>query len=508
MVLFFTFLGKSPLYILDEVKNAQCAREMMEQGEWIVPTFNGQLRVAKPPAHYYFIQAGYRIWGIGAFGARFFSAVAGCVLIWVTYRCIAQFSNQRHALFTSLILLSSTHFLFEFRLAVPDPYLILFNVVTLYGAYGWITTGRNSWLWIAALCTGLGILTKGPVSILLPGLVILLWTAWESRWRQLFKPALLPALIIVLLVAAPWYLLVDRATDGAWTYGFFIDNNINRFSAPMEGHGGPFFMVAIFILLGLLPATVFIAEPFRRAGNFNQGSFSRFSVTVSVAYLVFYSFSGTKLPNYPMPMYPFLAYLIGAWMSGNLLSGKRVSRYPLFILATFAAAIPLAAWIALSKEPGLEGIGQIALWMMVLPIGIFFAVYLYSSRGFRPALAAIWVTYAIFHVIFFAYLYPAIYRQNPVDRSLARLENRQTIVAYKAFNPAFVFRQRGSITEYPDTASLHRQLTVRPDVLVISRMVHEAELRALGLETIWKGKDLFEHHTTVLMSRGADRPDE
>jgi 4-amino-4-deoxy-L-arabinose transferase-like glycosyltransferase len=290
-VLFFAFLGKSPLYILDEVKNAQCAREMMERGDWIVPTFNGELRVAKPPAHYYFIQAGYRIWGTGPLGARFFSALAGCILILATFRCVAQFTTRGHALFTSLILLSSTHLIFEFRLAVPDPYLILFNVLTLYGAYGWITTGRNTWLWMAALCTGLGILTKGPVSVLLPGLSILLWTGWEKRWQQLFRWAIIPALLIVLLVAVPWYLMVDRATGGAWTQGFFIDNNINRFSAPMEGHGGPFFLVAVFILLGLLPTSVFVTEPFRKPKHFLRTPFARFSLCVTIIYLLFYSFS-------------------------------------------------------------------------------------------------------------------------------------------------------------------------------------------------------------------------
>jgi 4-amino-4-deoxy-L-arabinose transferase-like glycosyltransferase len=504
MLLFFTFLGKSPIYILDEVKNAQCAREMMEKKQWIVPTFNGQLRVAKPPAHYYFIQAGYRIWGTGNFGARFFSAIAGCILIWATYRCVALFANRRYALFTSLVLLSSTHIVFEFRLAVPDPYLILFNVLTLFGGYGWMTTGRKSWLWLAAACTGLGILTKGPVSILLPGMVVLVWTAWERRWRQLLKPELIAAALIVLIVAAPWYFLVDRATSGAWTRGFFIDNNLNRFSAPMEGHGGPFFLVPVFILLGLLPATVFVAEVLRRRPLVSLNAFTRFAIVVAVVYLVFYSFSGTKLPNYPMPMYPFAAFLLGSWMSDAIDSGKKTARYPLFILAFIALAIPIAAWIALSNEPGLESTGQVSLWLLVLPAGVLYAVYLLWKKGLREALAAVCATYAFFHILFFAYLYPTVYKQNPVDRSLSLLKNRETIVAYRAFNPAFVFRQKSPIAEFSDTAALESQLVSTPDAVVISRSSHEAELRALGLETIWKGKDLFEHHTTVLMSRASD----
>jgi 4-amino-4-deoxy-L-arabinose transferase-like glycosyltransferase len=508
LLLFFSFLGKSPVYILDEVKNAQCAREMMEQDEWIVPTFNGQLRVAKPPAHYYFIRAGYGIWGIGALGARFFSAVAGLLLIISTYLFVARFSSRRHALFTSLVLLSSTHLIFEYRLAVPDPYLILFNVLTLYGAYGWMSTGQRSWLWLAAVCTGLGVLTKGPVSILLPGLAVLLWTGWENRWKQLFRWELVPALIIVLLVAAPWYLLVDRATDGAWTRGFFINNNLNRFSAPMEGHGGPFFLVALFILLGLLPASVTIAEPFRQPRALLRTPIARFAVVVSIVFLVFYSVSRTKLPNYPMPMYPFLAFLLGSWLSEAARStGKRI-RYAFAILALLTLAMPAAAWIALSKEPGVAGYRYISLWLLILPAGVITGWYLLLKKGAQTAFAVTGITYAVFHLVFFAYIYPTVYGQNPVDKSMYLVKNDAPLLAYKAFNPAFLFRRNDPIPECTDPVDLSRRLDASPGATVVSRAIYETELRQLGLETVWKGRDLFEHHTTILMQKPHARPNQ
>jgi 4-amino-4-deoxy-L-arabinose transferase-like glycosyltransferase len=59
-IAFIPGLGKTPLWIYDEVRNAECAREMYERGDWIVPTFNGGLRTLKPPLHYYFMFGGFQ----------------------------------------------------------------------------------------------------------------------------------------------------------------------------------------------------------------------------------------------------------------------------------------------------------------------------------------------------------------------------------------------------------------------------------------------------------------
>jgi 4-amino-4-deoxy-L-arabinose transferase-like glycosyltransferase len=48
-------LDKPMIYILDEAKNAECAREMLVSGNYVVPYFNGQIRTDKPPLHYFFM---------------------------------------------------------------------------------------------------------------------------------------------------------------------------------------------------------------------------------------------------------------------------------------------------------------------------------------------------------------------------------------------------------------------------------------------------------------------
>ena len=81
----FANIGGLEVYALDEAKNAEAAREMLESGDFIVPHFNYELRTDKPPLHYYFMAAGYKLFGVNAFGARFFSSIAGVLPILIVY---------------------------------------------------------------------------------------------------------------------------------------------------------------------------------------------------------------------------------------------------------------------------------------------------------------------------------------------------------------------------------------------------------------------------------------
>src|SRR5258708_30598105 len=84
-ILFFVNLGGPTLWDLDEGRNANCAYEMMEANNWIVPTFNGKLRVDKPALLYWLQIFSYIAFGVNEFAARFPSAVAARVTAVLAY---------------------------------------------------------------------------------------------------------------------------------------------------------------------------------------------------------------------------------------------------------------------------------------------------------------------------------------------------------------------------------------------------------------------------------------
>ena len=131
LLVFGQFSGSYPITILDEAKNSEAAREMLQNGEWFFPKFNGEIRTDKPPLHYFFIALGYLLFGVGPLGARLFSAVFGALTFYLIVVETARNISARTAVFTGIVFISSLLFAQEFHMSVPDPYLIFFITATL-----------------------------------------------------------------------------------------------------------------------------------------------------------------------------------------------------------------------------------------------------------------------------------------------------------------------------------------------------------------------------------------
>jgi 4-amino-4-deoxy-L-arabinose transferase-like glycosyltransferase len=129
ILLFYLNIGGLTVYILDEAKNAACAKEMYFRGDLVKPTFNGNLRGDKPPLHYFFMMTSYSVFGVTEFAARFFSAFMGVVVYIASILFVRRYVGSKIAVWTGLALMSTFLFMLEFHLSVPDPYLIAFFLI-------------------------------------------------------------------------------------------------------------------------------------------------------------------------------------------------------------------------------------------------------------------------------------------------------------------------------------------------------------------------------------------
>ena len=492
------------IYALDEAKNAECAREMYEQGEWIVPTFNYELRGDKPPLHYYFMMLGFELFGVNEWGARFFGALAGAILLLFVFRYSDKYLNRKTAWLSAGILWASLHLNLQYHMAVPDPYLVAWFGLTLLFFHEYLAE-QKLWALLAFYSMmALGVLTKGPIAIALPGLIMLLHLVFT---RQLNGPTLLAlkpwwGTVIVLGISLPWFILVHQATGGAWTDEFFFKHNLRRFSEPLEGHGGIFLLTFAFVFGGMLPFSVFLPQAFRRAWLDRPSSqFLNLCFWAAVAIIGFFAISSTKLPNYTVPAYPFLAILLAYYLTRtNSFSQTDKVSYLVYLILAFA--LPIGAYFGLKADPILADLAYLGFGLILIPIGAILGWFLGVKSSNKPRfytlLTSSWVLTAI---IFFYLLFPPIDQRNPVLQTQAIWQPDPPIVQYQLINRAFNFYLRKPIPVIQEEEELLPYFQEHPDHLLIIRKAYWEKLDSVPpMRILAETPDLFEKHTTLILT--------
>lgn len=356
-----TGLHTTRLWDQDEGYFASTAAEMHAQGDWIVPTFNGELFGHKPPWMYWMMMIGYELFGTSEFAARILTAVFGVATCLLTYHLGRRVFTAQAGWWAGLVMASCLMFNFVSRAATPDTYLTFFSTLALYlfavtGPYRERPETSSTsemapslsdvlpqrWTHFVAIYAAMGVATlvKGPIGFLFPMAVIGLfllcttprrkldasaprWRQWLEAWRPfgpvnffqtIWRMRIFTAIAVILLVAGPWYIAVGWKTNGVFLQEFFGVHHFHRFSTPMDSHKGPFYYYIVSILVGMFPWSVFALPTFllvirhlRTSASSHRGLL--LMTCWASVYVVIFSLASTKLPNYILPAYPALAVL-------------------------------------------------------------------------------------------------------------------------------------------------------------------------------------------------------
>lgn len=490
-------IGGYSIYVLDEAKNATAALEMWKNGEFILPTFNGELRYDKPPLHYYFFMLSYQIFGPSAFAARLFPALGGWLTLVLVIRFGRRHFNSATAYLAGSVLLASIHWSIQFRLAVPDPFLILFVTWSILEILEFLRSDYQAkgHLRTAALLLALAVLSKGPVALLLVGGSTLIFMVQERgnllrRISSLIDPL---AIGVFLTVALPWYILVSWETDGQWIYEFIFHHNLNRFASPMEGHGGGFYLPILMLIVGLFPGSLFLPGLLRQVGSWNKIPLEiRFALIFSAFTLLFFMISGTKLPNYIAPVYPMVALSLG-WQMSKL--SYRGFRWPSLIGSLFLMGFPAVFYVGSAQVPELSSIRLYWVVFMISGLIGLMGLVFWIKRIYLMNWILTVLGFWLFGFLVSSVLFPAIDNQNPVLQSEIIWKNAKSVYQYKPMNPAYPFalkRVIPSVTSIPHPS---------PESLIITSSRQFNSLDSLGItaDIVFRSKDLFESTETVIL---------
>lgn len=503
----FANIGGLDIYALDEAKNAEAARFMYESGDYVVPYYNGELRTDKPSLHYYFMATGYQLFGVNAFGARFFSSLFGVLTILITFLFVLKHFNTRAAVFSSLVLIASLHFNLQFHMSVPDPYLIFFLTWAFYSFYEAYQSNSRWHLFFFYFAIGCGLLTKGPIAIALPGLTALLFLLIKRdfKWKTIWRLQPFGGLLLSLFVAFPWYYLVHQKTAGVCTEEFFFKHNFSRYSEAMEGHDSIFLVTFAFVfVLGMLSFLPFVFQSLKFAIKNRKLEGLLYCLIAVGVIVVFFASSSTKLPNYTVPSYPLLAVLLGYYLSqvGTPWLKNRWNQLGLLLYSLLLIGFPVGIYFGLKADPALSHLSYLGYYFILLSaVGLF---NLYQGLIKRKLQGIIfwniggWITMTL---LFFYSLYPQIDAENPVRKLLPKMDREAKIIAYNRLNPAFVIALEREVPKFASPEEIEEMVNTYRSGYVISRTDYLEELEKIPqLEYFGEARDLFETPTTLVMT--------
>lgn len=348
LLLLFAGLGDMGLTDRDEGRNAEAGREMFVSGDLITPTFNGELRVAKPVFIYWLMTFSYQLFGVNEFAARAPSAIFGVASVLMQFFFLSRIRGHAVGFAGAFMLLLNIEMLALGRMAITDSVLIFFTTLSLYGFWlGLHGTGRaRHWMWSFYGGMAIATLTKGPVGFIVPLLAGGLYLSTTRRWGQFWRHGLpVAGTIVFAALTIPWYAAMVIIHGDAYSSQAKL-HTVGRFLSPMEGHGaGPWFYFPV-LLLGffpwstLLPASLYqtyldwrsrrpvmgpesttptTAIPPHCHSAYSMGGTARsddlewFAALWLIGTFVFFTLSSTRLPHYIGPLFPAASILVSCY---------------------------------------------------------------------------------------------------------------------------------------------------------------------------------------------------
>ena len=377
-----------PLIDRDEPRFAEASREMLQRADYVVPYFNNQLRLDKPPLTYWAQVASYRIFGESDFAARFPSAIAAALIALVIFDWGRCYDGAGVGWWAAIIFTFSLQTFVHAKAAVADMWLVLFMTLAHWAGYELMGFARMDedretlqrfsastlqcplfWWLIFYLSLAFGFLAKGPIAWM-PVLTIGITVIRMRNWRLARHFKFLRGILLMLAVVAMWGIPALIRTHGEFFAIGIGRHVVGRSLATMEGHGAnsfgmyllllPFYFVTIFISffpwsiklpwlirkLWRQEKTEIIRSRRRSDGqadpSYSGSDLDNYLITGIAIIFVIFTLVATKLPHYTLPAFPLLALLLARhWQGATAITNQGPFRTIAITIACVWIAIAL-----------------------------------------------------------------------------------------------------------------------------------------------------------------------
>ena len=375
------FAGNGSLLITDSVESnyALTAKEMVLSGDWLSPQIYGHYWYDKPVFFYWLTALGFKLFGFTEFGARFFPAVFGLGALGLAIWGGRKLGGERAGFCSGLVLLSSVEFFLISKSIITDAVLFFFFSATLLFFYLGYCQGKKHYWYAMYAAAALAVLTKGPIGVLLPGLIIVLFLLWQRDYRVLGRMHLVSGTLLFAVIAVPWYAAMYMLHGSDFINTFFGVHNFLRATVSEHPRDNVIYyytavnLLALFPWSGLVPWAVY---RWWQQGHYKIEREQGFLILWAAVVFFFFQNMATKYITYTYPLLFPMSLLLGKMLAQEMevCSGG----YLIFVGCGFSLLLGGAAYTAVK---GLIPTELLFLIPLSLIIGILIEYLLRLRTG-------------------------------------------------------------------------------------------------------------------------------
>jgi len=347
LVLFF--IGNSSIVITDPVESnyTLTASEMLASGDYMSPRIYGNYWYDKPIFFYWELIGAFKVFGINEFAARFFPAVFGIIGLFMTYGFARKIYDAKTGLISALILGTSFEYWLISKTVITDLTLfVFFNAVLVFFYLAYRSQNKN-YYYLCYLFSGLAVLTKGPIGLLLPGFIVTVFICLRRDFGEVkrMKPVL--GTLIFILVGGSWYYVMYQLHGKEFIDTFLGIHNVLRATVSEHPRWDVWYYYTGIFFLGFFPwcfsLPMVIAKYWKKRQWPVIDQTTLFLLLWALLVNGFYQCMATKYTTYTLPGLLPIAILAARLLYNHEKLIKRLMVFNVFfyIALTIFVAIPV-----------------------------------------------------------------------------------------------------------------------------------------------------------------------
>lgn len=444
---FFLFIfgnNTFTLYDNSETNYSAVAKEIINTGDYLTMHYNGENWYIHPPLYFWISSTFCEIFGWNEFNLRLPEAFFGILGLFAIYLISSLFYSKRISLYSAIILGTSMTYFTISRLAVFDTLLntfILFSVYFFLKAYLNPNKKGTNFFFFAITCF-LGVMTKGPIGLVHPCAVIVIFLIIKNDIKFLFDKKIILNFLLFLALTSPWYIHQLIVNGEPFFNKALKDYTWYRFFGVVENQAGPwwyYFPMLLTFVPWIFYLPVLIRDMFSKTKT--NVDIKLFCWIFIVFTFIFFSIAGTKLPSYILSMFPFMSILIAEQLENNIF--KKTIRFSTILTVSFFLLL-LAYSVTYNLPAPYTNEKTLLVTFFLIPtmVLLIFTVFIYKNK-LNKAMISISLGTIIFCIFLAYFFFPQLdkYKESKLFvNTIQRNETKEYNVAtYQHYTPYLIY---------------------------------------------------------------------